>query len=385
MKLTSIILFVLLVSVALGGLALGRMLSFLPGTQDDKLHNPKAAPRAVTPRGELDAEETRTIELFRKVAPSVVFINKFGVRYNIFSRDPVQVRESEGSGFVWSEDGYIVTNRHVIGDITNESEWRVTFADNHTTLSAKIVGIAPEKDLAVLKVDTEMKLTPIEIGTSADLLVGQKVFAIGNPFGLDQTLTKGIISALHREINSQVRGRNISDVIQTDAAINPGNSGGPLIDSSGRLIGVTTAIQTLSGASNGIAFAVPVDTVNSIVPQLIKYGYVVRPGLGVIPADDDRSRWFGVKTGVLVADVAPGSGADDVGLRPAQVVETRQGYRLRRADVILAIDDQAITNNNDLYRVLERKKAGDVVKVTIERDAKEKLDVKIKLQELKAK
>jgi S1-C subfamily serine protease len=383
MKSTTLLTGLALLAIGFCGVALGRM--FTAGLGDGDLLNPKATPRQVTPRGALDPEEKKTIDIFKKVAPSVVFINKFGVRYDWFSRDPIPVRESEGSGFVWSEDGYIVTNRHVVGDITNDSEWRVTFADHQTTVSAKIVGIAPEKDLAVLKVETDMKLTPIPVGTSEDLEVGQKVYAIGNPFGLDQTLTKGIISALHREINSQVRGRNISDVIQTDAAINPGNSGGPLLDSAGRLIGVTTAIQTITGASHGIAFAVPVDTVNAIVPQLIKYGYVVRPGLGIVPADENRSRWLGVQSGVLVADVSPGSGADEVGLRAAEVVETRKGYRLRRSDVIIMIDNQAVANTNDLYRLLEKRKAGEVVKVTVERDGKEKLDLSIKLQELRAR
>lgn len=372
----------LLCTAAVGGLALGRVLNS-PALGGDDVHNPKAEPRPVAPAGDLDSEELRTIELFKKVSPSVVYITKFGVRFNWFNRDPMTVQEGSGTGFIWSEDGYVVTNRHVVADITRGSEWRVTIPGLNTTFDAKVVGIAPEKDLAVLKINADTKLTPITLGASKDLQVGQKVFAIGNPFGLDQTLTKGIISALHREINSQTRGRTIQDVIQTDAAINPGNSGGPLLDSSGRLIGINTAIATTSGSSAGVGFAVPVDIVNQIVPQLIKYGFVIRPGLGVVPADENKARYLGVEKGVLIADVQPGSSAEDAGVQTAEVIETRRGYRLRRNDVILAVNGDPVNTNNDLYNILDKYKAGDSVKVTIQRDGKDKVEKSITLQEIR--
>lgn len=371
----------LLFTAAAAGLALGRVLT--NPFQGDAIHDVKAAPRDVTPRGDLDPDEKKTIELFKKVSPSVVYITKYGTRFSWFRGDAMLAPEGSGSGFIWSEDGYIVTNRHVVGDTSRGSEWRVTVPNNNATYNAQVVGIAPEKDLAVLKISPESKLIPIPLGTSKDLVVGQKVYAIGNPFELDQTLTQGIISALHREINSQTRGRTITDVIQTDAAINPGNSGGPLLDSAGRLIGINTAIATTSGSSAGVGFAVPVDTINQIVPQLIKFGYVVRPALGIVPADERRSRMLGVEKGVLVADVAPGSSAEDAGVQTAEVVETRTGFRLRKADVIVGVNNDVINNSNDLFNVLEKYKVGDAVKVTIQRNGKDKVEKNITLQEVK--
>ncbi|MBI3818972.1 MAG: trypsin-like peptidase domain-containing protein [Planctomycetes bacterium] len=385
MKTTPLTAGLLIFTAAVGGLALGRVFTDRSGG-DDGVHNSNATPRAIAPRGELEPEEKTTVELFKRVAPSVVYITKYGihqVQTGWFTRDAMTIPEGTGSGFIWSEDGYIVTNRHVVADITQGSQWRVTLPDQNVTYEAKVVGIASEKDLAVLKIDADTKLTPISVGESKDLQVGQKVYAIGNPFGLDQTLTKGIISALHREINSQARGRTIADVIQTDAAINPGNSGGPLLDSAGRLIGVNTAIATLSGSSAGVGFAVPVDTINQIVPQLIKFGYVVRPGLGIVPADENAARQLGIAKGVLIKDVAVGSGAEDAGLQGAEVVETRKGYKLRKADVIVAVNGQAINNSNDLYNVLDKYKAGDSVKVTIDRDSGKKVEKTITLQEMR--
>jgi len=216
-----------------------------------------ALPRAITPRGDLAEEEKTTIALFRQASPSVVHITTLAVRQDAFSLDVFQIPQGTGSGFVWDNQGRIVTNFHVIRDADAA---QVTLAD-HSSWKARLVGAYPDKDLAVLMVDAPKdRLHPIAIGTSHDLQVGQRLFAIGNPFGLDQSLTTGIISALGREIES-VNRRAIKDMIQTDAAINPGNSGGPLLDSSGRLIGVNTAIYSPSGASAGIGFAIPVDEV----------------------------------------------------------------------------------------------------------------------------
>ena len=227
-------------------------------------------------------------------------------------------------------------------------------------------GVAPDKDLAVLRIDAPAnRLQPIPIGTSKDLLVGQSVFAIGNPFGLDQSLTTGVISALGREIESVTR-RPIQGVIQTDAAINPGNSGGPLLDSAGRLIGVNTAIYSPTGASAGIGFAIPVDTVNRIVPELIRYGKVVRPGIGVQIAEEQIADRLGVK-GVLVVDVVPGSAAARAGIRPTR----REGSgRVRLGDVITAIDGKKVESPNELFLLLEKYKVGDSVAISLLREGK---------------
>ncbi len=218
----------------------------------------RAGPRPIAPRGELAADEKSTIALFRQASPSIVHITAVSVARDLFTLNLLQIPEGTGSGLVWDDTGNIVTNYHVI---QNAGAAQVTLADQ-STWKARLVGIAPDKDLAVLKIDApKSRLRPIPIGTSKDLQVGQSAFAIGNPFGLDQTLTTGVVSALGREIESVTR-RPIQGVIQTDAAVNPGNSGGPLLDSAGRLIGVNTAIYSPSGASVGIGFAIPVDTVN---------------------------------------------------------------------------------------------------------------------------
>ena len=243
--------------------------------------------------------------------------------------------------------------------------WQVTLADN-TTWKARLVGGAPDIDLAVIKIDAPAaKLHPIPIGTSKDLQVGQKVFAIGNPFGLDQSLTTGVISALNREIKS-VTQRPIKGVIQTDAAINPGNSGGPLLDSAGRLIGVNTAIYSPSGAYAGIGFAIPVDTVNRVVPQIIAKGRPTRVGLGVHVAPEAQMRQLGL-SGLLIIDVVPDSPAAKAGLRPTR--RDRQGLHL--GDIITAIDDQPVKSADDLFRLLEGHKPGDAAKVTFLRDGQE--------------
>jgi S1-C subfamily serine protease len=225
----------------------------------------RAKPATVVPRGDLAADEQDTIQLFNSASPAVVHITTHELKRDFFTRDVFEIPRGNGTGFVWDKQGHIVTNFHVIESADTA---HITMSDQ-TTWSAKLVGIAPDVDLAVLKIDSRVTdLQPLPIGTSHDLQVGQKVFAIGNPFGLDQSLTMGLISALGREIKSRTR-RNIKNVIQTDAAINPGNSGGPLLDSSGRLIGVNTAIVSPSGAYSGIGFAIPVDTVNRVVPDLI--------------------------------------------------------------------------------------------------------------------
>ena len=315
--------------------------------------------RPVTARGDLAGDEQNTIDIFRSAAPSVVYITSIAVRRNLFSLNVYEIPQGTGSGFIWDRQGRIVTNFHVISDA---SRLEVTLAD-HSTWKASLVGAAPDRDLAVLQITAPAsKLQPIAVGESNNLLVGQKVFAIGNPFGLDQTLTTGIVSALGREITA-VTGRTIHDVIQTDAAINPGNSGGPLLDSAGRLIGVNTAIYSPSGASSGIGFAVPVGEVNRVVPQIISKGKVLRPGLGVTLANRSLTGDLGLE-GVLVLKVVSGSAAEQAGLRGTSQV----GDGLVLGDIILAVNGRKVTDYDSLRDEIERYEVGASVLLTLQRD-----------------
>ena len=324
------------------------------------LTNPKAPPRSVTPRGELMPEEKSTITIFRQASPSVVNITSIGIERDMFTLNQYQIPQGTGSGFIWDNTGNVITNFHVI---QNADAAQVTLADQ-STFKARVVGVSPDKDLAVLRIDAPTaKLQAIPLGTSRDLQVGQSVFAIGNPFGLDQTLTTGVISALNREIESVTR-RPIQGVIQSDAAINPGNSGGPLLDSAGRLIGVNTAIYSPSGAAAGIGFAIPADTVNRIVTELIRSGKVSRPGLGVQIADEQIAQRLGV-SGVLIVDVAPGSAAAKAGIQPTR---RDNAGRVRLGDIITAIDGKKIESPNDLFLALEKYKVGESVNVTVLRN-----------------
>lgn len=334
------------------------------------LHDPNAKPREITPRGDLAADEQSTIEIFRAASPSVVHITSLvqrQLRLNV-----LEIPRGTGSGFLWDAEGHVVTNYHVIQDADAA---QVTLSDN-TTWPARYVGAEPDKDVAVLKIDAPKHvLTPLPIGTSADLQVGQKVFAIGNPFGLDQTLTTGIISGVGREIQS-VTKRPITGVIQTDAAINPGNSGGPLLDSAGRLIGVNTAIYSPSGAYAGIGFAVPVDIVNRVVPQLIRHGTVEHAGLGVSILDDAAARQLGVERGVLIFKVPEDSAAGKAGLHPTTIDDQGQ---IDMGDVIVAVNGREVTNSNDLFNALDGMTVGEEVMLTVSRDGKEE-PVKVTLQ-----
>jgi S1-C subfamily serine protease len=326
------------------------------------LNDPKATARTVSPRGELLAEEKSTIALFKQASPSVVNITSLGIQRDLFTLNQYQIPQGTGSGFIWDASGNVITNFHVIRDADAA---QVTLADQ-SNWKARVVGVAPDKDLAVLKIDAPAnKLHPIPIGTSRDLQVGQNAFAIGNPFGLDQTLTTGVISALNREIESVTR-RPIQGVIQSDAAINPGNSGGPLLDSAGRLIGVNTAIYSPSGTSAGIGFAIPVDTVNRIVTELIRSGKITRPGMGIQIADEQIAQRLGV-TGVLVVDVVRGSAAARAGIQPTR---RDASGRVRLGDVITAIDGKKVESPNDLFLILEKYKVGDAVNVTSTRDGR---------------
>lgn len=326
--------------------------------------------RAATARDGMTPEESHTIDLFEKAAPSVCYITTSVVRRDFWTRNVMEIPQGSGSGFVWDRNGHIITNYHVI---QGASKAQVTLADR-STWDAELVGSAPEKDLAVLKIKVpNSKMTPIPVGTSEDLRVGQAVYAIGNPFGLDQTLTTGIVSALGREIQTE-SGFPVRDAIQTDAAINPGNSGGPLLDSSGRLIGVNTAIYSPSGASAGIGFSIPVAVVRWVVPELIKYGKIMRPTIGVelLETSDIKRNQL---EGPLVMDVVKGGPAASAGLRATR----RDEYgRIVLGDIIIALNNKRIATKEELILELENYQAGDEVTLTLLRDQRE-AKVKVRL------
>jgi S1-C subfamily serine protease len=335
---------------------------------------PSIEPRPISqrPDDKLGADEKATIDVFKHFSRSVVHITSLETHRDRMTLNVSEIPQGTGSGFVWDQDGHIVTNFHVV-QLGNRA--RVTLNDG-SSYPAKIVGTAPDKDIAVLRITAPpQKLLPLPIGKSADLLVGQKVLAIGNPFGLDQTLTTGVISGLGREIKS-VTQRSIFDVIQTDASINPGNSGGPLLDSSGRLIGINTAIYSPSGANAGIGFAVPVDAVNAIVPQLIKHGKLTRPGLGINILSDQIAVQQKIE-GVVIIGVTPAGAADQAGITGTR--QTPDGWVL--GDVIVKLGSTDVKRSSDLYRALDTYKVGDEVEVTLENRGQRRT-VKLTLQEL---
>lgn len=313
----------------------------------------------ITADDRLNDNELRVISLFENAAPAVVFITTSTFQQSFWSFDVTEIPKGSGTGFMWDNDGHIVTNYHVI---ESGQKYSVSLADQ-TSYEATLVGYEASKDLAVLKIDApKEKLKYLPKGESENLKVGQSVLAIGNPFGFDQTLTTGIISALGREITAR-NGRKIYDVIQTDAAINPGNSGGPLLNSSGELIGVNTAIYSPSGAYSGIGFSIPVDVVKAVVPDLIQYGEVKRPLLGVSLVND---RYFRER-GAMIHSVTPGSPAERAGLKGIE--RTRDGRALY-GDIIKYIDDQEITNSTHLMEVLERYQPNERVKLQFKREGK---------------
>jgi S1-C subfamily serine protease len=329
-------------------------------------------PVAVRTSDDLGSDEKGTIDVFKQFSRSVVHITSLESHRDRMTLNVTDIPQGTGSGFLWDEDGHVVTNFHVV-QLGNRA--RVTLNDG-SSYPAKIVGTAPDKDIAVLRIMApRQKLLPLPLGKSSDLLVGQKVLAIGNPFGLDQTLTTGVISGLGREIKS-VTQRSIFDVIQTDASINPGNSGGPLLDSSGRLIGVNTAIYSPSGANAGIGFAVPVDTVNTIVPQLIKHGKLTRPGLGINILSDQIAQQQRIE-GVVILGVTPGGAADRAGITGTR--QTPNGWEL--GDVIVRLGGTDVKRSSDLFRALDAHKVGDEVEVTLENRGNRRT-VKLTLQEL---
>ena len=300
-------------------------------------------------------DELHTIRLFEGASPSVCYITTKTQRRSFWSRDVSEVPAGSGSGFVWDNDGHIITNYHVI---KGASRAIVTLADGQD-YDARLIGVAKEKDLAVLKIDAPARaLRPIPVGTSEDIRVGQSVYAIGNPFGLDQTLTTGVVSALDREINSQA-GVPIRGVIQSDAAINPGNSGGPLLDSRGLLIGVNTAIYSPSGASAGIGFSIPVDVVRYVIPDLIRYGEVRRASLEV-----DFYRWWRGE-GLAIQTVQPRGPAAASGVKGIGQ-DARGNYVL--GDVLVGINGNKINSSTDYFLEMEKYEPGQTVQLNLLRE-----------------
>jgi S1-C subfamily serine protease len=333
----------------------------------DRLLFSAATPRAIEPRGSLSDLERSTIQLFHRVSPSVVQVVARAGALAPAQAEGESSGAQSGTGFVWDAAGHIVTNDHVV---EGTSSVAVRLASGQV-LQAQIVGLAPNYDLAVLRVENTRSLPPpIAIGTSDDLKVGQSVFAIGNPFGLDQSLTTGIISALKRKLPT-ASGREITNVIQTDAAINPGNSGGPLLDSAGRVIGVNTAILSPSGTSAGIGFAIPIDVVNRVVPEIIRRGFVPTPGIGIATADEAAATRAGIE-GVVIVNTVPGSAAERAGLRGVDAGTRKLG------DVIVGVNGKPVRRLPDLTEELERVGVGKRVTLAIKRDGRDvSVDVEV--------
>lgn len=321
----------------------------------------KTGMRPVTqPQGNLGADERSTIDVFKSVSPSVVFITNKRLQRSFFSLTVTEVPQGAGSGFLWDKQGHIVTNYHVIH---NAHEIEIKLQDGQR-LDAALIGADPDHDLAVLRIPIRgLNLEPVMIGSSKNLEVGQKVLAIGNPFGLDSTLTTGIISALGRTIKS-IANRYIHDVIQTDAAINPGNSGGPLLDSYGRVIGVNTSIISPSGSYAGIGFAVPIDTVNRIITELVRHGKVARPGLGISLVPDRFMSQWGLK-GAALLKVNQGGAADRSGLKG--ITRLPDG-EIEIGDIIIRCGGYPVKKNSDLIKALDHHKVGDEIEIVFIRD-----------------
>lgn len=323
----------------------------------------------------LTENEKNTISIFQESVNSVVNVSNVQIAKSFWDYGEVEVPAGAGSGFIWDDQGHIVTNFHVVqgGD-----SFLISFHKDPKQYKAKLIGAEPRQDIAVLKlIEGPNKLFPLSKGSSSNLMVGQKALAIGNPYGLDHTLTAGIISALDRKIDG-IGGVKIHGMIQTDASINPGNSGGPLINSSGDLIGMNTVIISKSGSSSGVGFAVPVNIINRIVPQIIKYKKVTRPGLGIGIAPDNIKYRFGLQEGIVISYIDPKGPAAKAGLKGMS--QDKYG-RIYLGDTIVSINGNKINNYDDIYHLLDNFKGGDLVDVGYLRNDKI-LKVKIKLIEI---
>jgi S1-C subfamily serine protease len=338
------------------------------------LGTPAAVAAAPVIETDLSPEEKATVALFERNRDAVVLVTTLIERRDFSSLNMLEIPSGNGSGFIWDRDGHVITNFHVV---RQAEAARVTMADGKT-YPARLVGYDADKDVAVLKIDAPSEtLHPVALGSSAGLRVGQRAYAIGNPFGLNETMTQGIISGLGREIRSPT-GRPITNVLQTDSAINPGNSGGPLLDSQGRVIGMTTAIYSPSGASAGVGFAIPIDTLKTVVNTLIKYGKITRPMIGISYLESSQAQILGIHDGVLVLDVPPGSEAAKAGLRGTHRSTFGQ---MELGDIIVGLDGVPVRNEADLFKVLEEKKPGQVVTLEVirENDPTNRVKLQIKL------
>jgi S1-C subfamily serine protease len=377
------IVLLLVLLVALGGLAIGY---FVFRGDRRQSHDPDAQLREVTPRGDRDAFEKERIRVFKEISPGVVNVDTLRIQRAGY-RGLTERQQGTGSGFVWDKDGRIVTNFHVVQDtlaisadgavsIRPSANVRVTLADR-SSWNARLVGVAPDNDLAVLQIDAPAdKLKPLPVGSSSDLEVGQTVYAIGNPFGQSLTFTHGIVSALDREIHS-VTDRPITGVIQTDASLNPGNSGGPLLDREGRLIGVNTAITSPSGGNVGIGYAIPVDTVNTVVTQLIRTGRPAKPSMGIVTLREEDTRALGFGKGVMIAEVRPNSAAAKAGLQGFQV-DPDSGQQAP-GDVITAVNGEAVDTMAEFAAAMSKARVGQTITLTIVRSGQTR-ELKVKLE-----
>jgi S1-C subfamily serine protease len=376
-------LVILLVVFVLGGLLVGY---FVFRGSNRNLHNPNVQPREVVPKSEPGAIEKQRIQVFKDISPSVVNVDTLRIQrkgYVGLSERAV----GTGSGFVWDTQGRVVTNFHVVRDtlevgddgsvgIRSTATVRVTLAGG-SSWNARLVGVAPDNDLAVLQIDAPAdQLKPIPVGSSGDLEVGQTVYAIGNPYGERLTFTHGIVSALDREIQSAT-DRPITGVIQTDASLNPGNSGGPLLDKDGRLIGVNTAITSPSGGNVGIGYAIPVDTVNRVVTELIRTGRAPTPALGIVLLRDRDTRSLGFDKGVMIAEVLPGGAADKAGLRGFHTDQATG--RQTPGDLILAVNGEPVNSIADLQKAMSKLQIRQTITLSIRR-GDETRDVKVTME-----
>ena len=314
----------------------------------------------------LSSDEKNTISIFKQASPNVVYVHKIN-RFQTPFAEQFEVASGTGSGVIWDKEGHIITNYHVVH---GAHHLMVSFGKK--TVPAKLVGAEPRKDIAVLKLESTNDFPsfehfkPFELCSTDTLVVGQKTIAIGNPFGLDHSLTTGVISALDREVPS-VGGVSIRDMIQTDASINPGNSGGPLLDSQGCLIGLNTMIYSRTGAASGVGFAVPAEAISRVVPQLIQYGRVKTSGIGIVPLESKIANHFAANKGVFISRVLKNTAAEKAGLRGVQVDNLG---RLLLGDSIVAINGETVSNYNDLYNILNDIPIGKKIEVRINRSGK---------------
>ena len=362
-----------LITVFIGlGIIVAILVTFTPFHLSDSIQNATAKTSDISQRADLTSDEKGTIAIFKHNNPAVVYISTVKRVINPYTRDIREIPSGTGTGFIWDTKGHIITNYHVVGE-NNTARVRLSNQKTHT---ATVVGKSKRHDIAVLRLkSTDGLPNPIQPGTSNNLQVGQRVFAIGNPFGLDHTLTTGIISALGRTITNSVL--DMDDLIQTDAAINPGNSGGPLLDSAGRLIGMNVAIYSPSGASAGIGFAIPVDNINRVVPNLLKNGRFVQPIVG-ISANDTANKLIvkelGIK-GILVLQVSPGSPAAKAGLVSSKLIDGD----LVLGDIIQAIDNNKVEDMNDFLNIIEKRQLNDQITMDVLRSGQKKLKLNLTL------